>query len=457
MRRVYLDLMGIVPEPEEARRFLTDTSPNKRARLVDVLLERPEYADFWAMKWGDLLANSVLVVHDGTAYLQDWLRESFRTNKPYDQFVRELLTATGSSWDSGAVNYFARTPEDLVAVTSQVFLGVGLECARCHDHPSEKWKRDDFIGLTAFFSQVGSKGRRPPPVESITYLVFDQEYRHPETRQIVKPRLLDGTEPIIRPLEDRRKVLADWITSPQNPWFARATVNRIWRQLMGHGLIEPVDDIRVTNPATNEVLLDKLAEDFVKHQFDLRYLMRTVLNSATYQRSSVPTPRNAKDELNYSHYYLRRLTAEQLLDSIVQITGVPEEFLAYYPGIRSANIDDPGVPSMFLDIYDRPKRDAARCERKESISLRQSMHMLVGDTVNKKISDERGTLAQMVRKGRGDAEIVEHFYLAALSRLPTPQEQMDCSTVIAKASAREKGLQNVLWALLNGNEFLYNH
>jgi hypothetical protein len=332
-----------------------------------------------------------------------------------------------------------------------------LECARCHDHPSEKWKRDDFIGLTAFFSQVGSKGRRPPPVESITYLVFDQEYRHPETRQIVKPRLLDGTEPIIRPLEDRRKVLADWMTSPQNPWFARATVNRIWRQLMGHGLIEPVDDIRVTNPATNEVLLDKLAEDFVKHQFDLRHLMRTVLNSATYQRSSVPKPGNAKDELNYSHYYLRRLTAEQLLDSIVQITGVPEEFLAYYPGIRSANIDDPGVPSMFLDIYDRPKRDAARCERKESVSLRQSMHMLVGDTVNKKISDERGTLAQMVRKGKGDSEIVEHFYLAALSRLPTPQERVDCSTVIAKAAAREKGLQNVLWALLNGNEFLYNH
>jgi len=457
MRRVYLDLMGIVPEPEEARRFLTDTSPNKRARLVDALLERPEYADFWAMKWGDLLANSVLVVHDGTAYLQDWLRESFRTNKPYDRFVRELLTATGSSWDSGAVNYFARTPEDLVAVTSQVFLGVGLECARCHDHPSEKWKRDDFIGLTAFFSQVGSKGRRPPPVESITYLVFDQEYRHPETRQIVKPRLLDGTEPIIRPLEDRRKVLADWITSPQNPWFARATVNRIWRQLMGHGLVEPVDDIRVTNPATNEVLLDKLADDFVKYQFDLQHLMRTVLNSATYQRSSVPKPGNAKDELNYSHYYLRRLTAEQLLDSIVQITGVPEEFLAYYPGIRSANIDDPGVPSMFLDIYDRPKRDAARCERKESVSLRQSMHMLVGDTVNKKISDERGTLARMVRKGKDDAEIVEHFYLAALSRLPTPQEQMDCSTVIARASAREKGLQNVLWALLNGNEFLYNH
>jgi hypothetical protein len=457
MRRVYLDLMGVVPEPEEARHFLNDTSPDKRARLVDALLVRPEYAEFWAMKWGDLLANSVLVVHDGTAYLQDWLRESFRTNKPYDQFVRELLTATGSSWDSGAVNYFARTPEDLVAVTSQVFLGVGLECARCHDHPSEKWKRDDFIGLTAFFSQVGSKGRRPPPVESITYLVFDQEYRHPETRQIVKPRLLDGTEPIIRPLEDRRKVLADWITSPQNPWFARATVNRIWRQLMGHGLIEPVDDIRVTNPATNEVLLDKMAEDFAKHQFDLRHLMRTVLNSASYQRSSVPKPGNAKDELNYSHYYLRRLTAEQLLDSIVQITGVPEEFLAYYPGIRSANIDDPGVPSMFLDIYDRPKRDAARCERKESVSLRQSMHMLVGDTVNKKISDERGTLAKMVRKGKGDIEIVEHFYLAALSRLPTPQERLDCSTVIAKASAREKGLQNVLWALLNGNEFLYNH
>lgn len=457
IRRVYLDVTGILPEPEETRRFLKNPSPNKRAKLIDALLERPEYAEFWALKWGDLLANSVLVVHDGTAYLQDWLRESFRTNKPYDRFVRELLTATGSSWESGAVNYFARTAEDLVAVTSQVFLGVGLECARCHDHPSEKWKRDDFIGLTAFFSQVASKGRRPPPVEAITHLIFDQEYRHPETQQVVKPRLLDGTEPIIRPLEDRRKVLADWITSPENPWFARATVNRIWRQLMGRGLIEPVDDIRVTNPATNEALLERLADDFVKHGFDLRHLMRTVLSSATYQRSSIPKPGNAKDELNYSRYYLRRLTAEQLLDSIVQITGVPEQFLAYYPGIRSANIDDPGVPSMFLDIYDRPKRDAARCERKESISLRQSMHMLVGDTLNKKLSDERGTLAQLVNGGKGDAEIVEHFYLAALARFPTAQEKEDCLTVVARAERRDKGLQNMLWALLNGSEFLYNH
>jgi len=457
LRRAYLDLTGILPSPDEGRRFLKDSSPTKRGQLVDALLERPEYAEFWALKWGDLLANSVLVVHDGTAYLQDWLRDSFRRNKPYDQFVRELLTATGSSWESGAVNYFARTPEDLVAVTSQVFLGVGLECARCHDHPSEKWKRDDFIGLTAFFSQVASKGRRPPPVEAITYLIFDQEYRHPETKQIVKPRLLDGTEPIIRPLEDRRKVLADWITSPQNPWFARATVNRIWRQLMGRGLVEPVDDVRVTNPASNEVLLGKLADDFVKHQYDLRYLMRTVMNSATYQRSSVPKPGNTKDELNYSHYYLRRLTAEQLLDSIVQITGVPEEFLAYYPGIRSANIDDPGVPSMFLDIYDRPKRDAARCERKESVSLRQSMHMLVGDTINKKVSNERGTLAQLVRRGKSDSDIVEHFYLAALSRYPTAAEAEDCRTIVARAETRDRGLQNMLWALLNGNEFLYNH
>jgi len=200
-----------------------------------------------------------------------------------------------------------------------------------------------------------------------------------------------------------------------------------------------------------------LAHDFVKHQYDLRYLMRTVMNSATYQRSPVPKTGNAKDELNYSHYYLRRLTAEQLLDSIVQITGVPEEFLAYYPGIRSANIDDPGVPSMFLDIYDRPKRDAARCERKESVSLRQSMHMLVGDTINKKISNERGTLAQLVSRGESDSDIVEHFYLAALSRYPTAQEGEDCRTIIARAETRDKGLQNMLWALLNGNEFLYNH
>jgi hypothetical protein len=457
LRRVYLDVIGLVPPPDEARRFLGDPSPDKRAKLIDRLLESREFADFWGMKWAELMASNVFTVNDGTAYLQDWMRDAFAANKPYDQFVREILTAKGSTWDNGAANFFSRPAEDLTTLSATAFLGISIECARCHDHPFGIWKRDDFIGMTAFFAQMRGKGRRPPPVEAIHYVSFDQEYRHPDTKQVVRPRFLNGTEPAIRPMEDRRKVLADWMTSPENPWFARATVNRFWRQLMGKGLVEPVDDFRPTNPPADPALLNALARDFVEHHYDVRYLLRTILNSKTYQLSSIPKPANRDDEIDYSRYYMRRLTAEQMLDSVVEITGVPEKFLAYYPGVRAVNLADGGVPSSFLDMYDRPKRDAAKCERNENVSLRQAMNMMAGDTVNQKIRSDRGNLAKMIAEGRTDDQITEHFYLASLSRYPTPREKDVCRTAIGKASSRRAGLENVVWALLDSNEFLYNH
>ena len=459
IRRVYLDTIGVVPTVEETRRFLKDPSADKRARLVDSLLERPEYAEFWAVKWGDLFANSVLTSSDGTAYLQDWLRRAFQQNKPYDEFVTEILTATGSTWEVGAVNFFSRSTEDITTLASQAFLGLGIECARCHDHPSARWKREDFLAMAAFFSQLAGKGRRPPPTEAIRYIEYDKEFRHPETKQVVRPRFLDGAEPVIRPLQDRREVLAQWITSRDNPWFAPATVNRFWNQFMGRPLVDPVDDFRESNPATHHMLLRRLAEDFAEHGYDLHHLIRTITHSKTYQLSSVPQPANREDDINYSRYYLKRLTAEQLIDSMVQITGVPQDYLGYYPGVRAVNLADPGVPSAFLDMFDRPKRDAAKCERNESVSLRQAMHLLVGDTVNEKvrISARKGELARLLRENKTDLEIVDHFYLAALSRLPDPDEKDHCQTVIGRAKDRSTGLQNVLWALVSTNEFLYNH
>jgi hypothetical protein len=457
LRRAYLDVAGLVPPPDEARRFLGDRSPDKRAKLIDRLLESRDFADFWGMKWAELMASNVFTVNDGTAYFQDWMRDAFAANKPYDQFVREILTAKGSTWDNGAVNFFSRPAEDLTTLSATAFLGISIECARCHDHPFGIWKRDDFIGMTAFFAQMRGKGRRPPPVEAIHYVSFDQEYRHPDTKQVVRPRFLNGTEPAIRPMEDRRKVLADWMTSPENPWFARATVNRFWRQLMGKGLVEPVDDFRPTNPPADPALLDVLARNFVEHHYDVRYLLRTILNSKTYQLSSIPKPANSDDEIDYSRYYMRRLTAEQMLDSVVEITGVPEKFLAYYPGVRAVNLADGGVPSSFLDMYDRPKRDAAKCERNENVSLRQAMNMMAGDTVNQKIRSDRGNLARMIGDGLTDDQITEHFYLASLSRYPTTSEKEMCRTAIGKASSRRAGLENVVWALLDSNEFLYNH
>ncbi len=399
IRRAYLDVIGLLPTVEEAKEFLADSSSDKRARLIDRLLARQDCADFWAMKWGDLFASNVFTVVDGTAYLQDWLREAFAANKPYDEFVRQVLTATGSTWDVGAVNFSLRPPEDLATLTAQTLLGLSIECARCHDHPSEKWKREDFISLT----------------------------------------------------------LADWIASPENPWFARATVNRFWRQLLGRGLVEPVDDFRSTNPATNTELLDRLAQDFIAHRFDVKHLLRTILNSRTYQLSSLPAAGNSGDQMLYSRYYLRRLSAEQLLDSLVEVTGVPEKFLAYYPGMRAVNVADPGIPSPFVDMYDRPKRDAAKCERNESVSLRQAMNMVAGETVNRKIRSDSGTLAALVKAGRSDDEVIEHFYLAALARRPSAQEKDACLTALGRAPSRLRGLQNVMWALLNCNEFLFNH
>ena len=459
VRRVYLDIIGIVPTADEAREFLSNPAHDKRERLIDSLLERPEYAEFWAAKWGDLFANSVLTSSDGTAYLQDWLRTAFGENKPYNRFVTEILTSTGSTWQVGAVSFFSRSTEDVTTLATQAFLGVGIECARCHDHPSAKWTRDDFLSMAAFFSQLAGKGLRPPPVEAIRYIQYDKEFRHPETKQVVRPRFLDGTVPLIRPLQDRREVLAAWITAEENPWFARATVNRFWNQFMGRPLVDPVDDFRASNPSTNAALLDRLSEDFVEHGFDLHHLIRTITNSRTYQLSSVPELGNGDDEINYSRYYLKRLTAEQLADSVVQVTGVPQDYLGYYPGVRAVNLADPGVPSAFLDMFDRPKRDAAKCERNESVSLRQAMHLLVGDTVNEKIkaSSERGELARLIAAGRTDEEIVDHFYLASLSRRPEPDERDYCQTVVARAEDRVEGLENVLWALLNTNEFLYNH
>ncbi len=459
LRRAYLDVLGILPTVEEARVFLADNSPDKRSRLIAQLLERPEYADFWAAKWGDLFANSVLTSSDGTAYMQDWLRTAFRENKPYDDFVAEILTSTGSTWEVGAVSYFSRSTEDVVTLTAQAFLGLSLECARCHDHPSANWKREDFIATAAFFSQLAGKGLRPPPTEVIRYLNYDQEYRHPETKQVVKPRFLDGTEPLIRPLEDRREVLARWITSPDNQWFARATVNRFWNQFMGRALVDPVDDFRSANPPTNAELLDRLAADFIENGYDLHHLIRRIMESNTYQLSSLPRPQSREDDINYSRFYLKRLTAEQLMDSIVQVTGTPQDYLGYYPGARAVSLADPGVPSAFLDMFDRPKRDAAKCERNESVSLRQAMHLLVGDTLNKKLeaSAEKGELARLLADGKSDEEIVEHFYLAALTRFPHADEKDYCLSVISKADERERGLRNAVWAILSTNEFLYNH
>jgi hypothetical protein len=349
-----------------------------------------------------------------------------------------------------------KKPEDLATFTSQVFLGVSLECARCHDHPNENWRRDDFMGLAAFFSQVKFKGG-PRNNERYLYIDPDLEFKHPDTKAPVRAKFLGGAWAEFAPGEDRRARFADWLTSPSNPYFARAAVNRVWKELMGRGLVDPADDFRATNPPSHPELLDRLASEFVGHGFDLRWLIRTICASRSYQLSSLQDEANRADTSAFARSALRRLTAEQLLDAISQVTEVPEQFPYFYPGKRAIQLPDPIVDSYFLTIFDRATRENATCTRKHSTSMTQSLHLATGDTINAKLRSSRGVVARLLEAGRSDSEIIEHFYLAALSRPPTDEERRVAEEGIRRGANRRAGVEDVLWALLDSKEFLYNH
>jgi hypothetical protein len=457
MRRAYLDIIGIIPTSDEAREFLADKDSHKRSRLVDQLLKRPEYADFWALYWGDHLNNTKQLLYNKGPYVfTRWLHDAFAKNLPYDQFARELLTSSGDMYQAGATNYYPLMKKelDLAAITSQLFLGITIECARCHNHPLEKWTQSDFSGMAAFFSQVRYKNSGPRNNERTLYVDFKRQFQHPDSKQVFLPKPLDG--PALAPGDtvDRRELLADWLTSPKNPFFAKAIVNRMWRNFMGRGLVEPVDDFRITNPATNEPLLDALARDFIAHGYDLHQLIRTIAASRSYQLSGVPTESNRDDKMAYSRHYSRRLTAEQLLDSIAEATGVEEKFTSLYPGTRASQLPEPEIESYFLEVFDRPSRQLI-CERKQPPTLNQALHLIGGDTIQKKVSSERGALARM--KGRPVDEVIEELYLRTVSRHPDAEERQTAKKVAAKAQEPQRGLEDVFWALLNSKEFLYNH
>ncbi len=460
LRRVYLDTIGVIPTAGEARAFLADSGPEKRARVVDGLLDRPEYADFWSLYWGDHLNNTKQLLYNKGPYtFTRWLYDRFRENMPYDEFVRALLTSSGNMYDSPATSYFPlmKKPLDIAAQTSQLFLGVSIECARCHDHPLEKWTQDDYNGMAAFFSQVRYKGGAGPRNnERILYLDFDREFEHPENGRTYRPKALGAARARIDSWTDRREALADWMTAPDNPYFARAIVNRMWKQFMGRGIVEPVDDFRDTNPPANPSLLDALARDFIASGYDLKHLIRTITSSRSYQLSSVPNEANRDDTAGHSRYYARRLTAEQLLDSISLATGVPEEFPSLYPGTRAAQLPEPEVPSYFLDVFDRPSRQLV-ADRVQTNSLNQALHLISGETIQDKVSDRGGTLHRLLEGGASDEEIVEELYLGALARFPDAAELAAARRTVDAAGSRAEGLEDLFWALLNSKEFVYQH
>lgn len=463
LRRVSLDLTGQTPTPEQVRAFLADPAPvkTKRAKLIDRLIAGRAYTDHWTVKWADLLQNSRKYIGEkGTFGFQEWIRESIAANKPYDRMVRELLTSRGSSYDEPAANYYriTRDAKPTMEKTTQVFLGVRMVCAQCHDHPFERWTQNQYYQMSAFFSAVGLRAGYEVGEE----ILFDQragyEMKHPKDGRVVKPEfLIASAKPVAIPEgPQRRDALAEWLVSKENPFFAKAIVNRVWSYFLGKGIIDPVDDIRASNPPVNAALLEALTRDFTDHNFDLQHLMRTIANSRTYQAAITTNEWNRDDAINFSHFLPRRMSAEQLMDAVNTASGAKAVFPEVPADLNASQFPDPHVGKEgFLDVFGRPLRESAcECERRTDFSLPQALNLVNGRTISDAVADPKGRVARLVLSGKEDGAIVEELYLAALGRLPDPAEAQRAIKYLAPGP-RATRAQDLLWALLNSKGFLY--
>ena len=468
LRRVYLDLIGTLPTADEARRFLADQRTNRRALLVDELLARPEFADYWALKWADLLRVDRQALGFKPAYDEyRWIRQSLATGMPLDQFAREIVTASGPLAENPQGHLFRAVPEPGKAAStlSQVFLGVRVECAQCHHHPYDRWGQDDYYAMAAYFAPLS---RRDSPLGEILVAAGAAEATHPKTGQKIAPRPLgverssfrsgNGMNPV---LPDPRHELAAWMTSPDNPFFAKNLANRVWAHFLGRGLVEPVDDVRPTNPPSNPELLDALAADLVQQKFDLRGLIRTICASRVYQHSTRPNPTNERDEQNYSRALLKRLDAEVLLDAVCQTTGVPEKFSGASAGTRAIELWDSQVEHDFLRLFGRPVRaSACECERVVEPSVAQVLHLLNSERVQQKLSHDAGLIASLCRRESDDGRLAEELYLTIFSRFPTAGERQTAVGHLQRATdaaARRAAAEDLAWTMLNSLEFVFNH
>ena len=470
LRRAYLDAAGVLPTAEEVEEFLSDKSTDKRAKAIDRLLEREEFFDYWAYKYSDLLLVSSRKLRPNAMWaFYNWIRDSVKQNKPWDKFAWEIFTSSGSSRENGALNYFVLHKDtiDLAENATQAFMGQRLTCARCHNHPLEKWTQQQYYQFANLFARVGQKNGDKAG-EMVIYAKASGDINHPRLLRPLQPTPLDGKAIALDAPEDRRLHFARWLTSKDNDYFVRNIVNRVWGNYFGRGLVHPVDDVRATNPASNEELFDAVCKDFIAHGFDVKHLMRTIMNSATYQLSSDPNATNGADNVYYSKYIVKRLPGEVILDAMSQVTGVPTAFPGYASGTRAMQLPDVRVTSQFLSVFGRPERiicDAA--ERSVDPSIAQALHVINGDTLNKKLSDPNGYVSLFQRLGLSDSRILDQVYLSAFSRYPTDDERRSISETLAKArlaggtpeatkEARRQGLEDMMWALLTSKEFLFN-
>ncbi|HWG44345.1 MAG TPA: DUF1549 domain-containing protein [Gemmataceae bacterium] len=462
LRRVTVDLCGRLPTLTETRTFLADTSADKRTKAIDRLLDSPDYPAYFAMRWGSILRNSNLAGANQAAYaFHNWIKDMIARNRPYDEFVRGIVAAAGEWQQAPAINWYWQSRDDqlhqVTADTAQVFLGVRLQCARCHHHPYERWGQQDYYGLAGFFTRLGRKSfGEPPPYYAAASPTTGE--KDPLTGKTPEPKYPDGSEAKFTPEEDPRHALVDWMARPDNPFFARALVNRMWGHFLGRGLYHEVDDQRETNPPSNPELLDALARDFVRHKFDVKHIIRTILNSRVYQLSATPTPHNQNDRQNYARYYARRMPAEVFLDAVNQTTGAKGGFSGVSSNARAVDLPHEGFGSYFLDTFDRPRRvTGCECERSTGATLAQVLLLANSDEIESKIAAGEGRIARLMKEKKPLRDIIEELYLTAYSRPPTADELRRTLTHAERVDKKQQALEDVLWAILNTKEFMFNH
>jgi hypothetical protein len=477
IRRVHFDLLGLLPSAGETRRFLADPAPDKRERMIDALLARPEYAERWGGRWSDLLRNEEKQLdRKGVTLFYDWLCRSFAENKPLNTLARELLASRGSTYAEPAANYYRglREPYLRAEAMAQVFLGVRIQCAKCHNHPFDRWTQNDYHQLAAFFPRVQYKivdNTRRDKLdkhefigEQIVYMDASSEVKHPVTGAVLMPRFLGSHTFELSEKDDRLILLADWVARPDNPFFARTQANRIWSYLMGRGIVEPNDDFRQSNPPANAALLDALEAELKRSGFDQKQLIRLIMNSRTYQLSAVPNETNADDETNFSRTVIRSLPAETLLDAINQVCGTRITFEHHADARRAGTL--PALPSLrrgesfqgayrFLRVFGKPERLlSCDCERSDAATLAQALTMITGDVLNQALSAADNRLAALLASKATSESIVEELYLVALSRYPTPGERSALTALLDAARDRRAALEDITWGILNSKEFL---
>ncbi len=461
LRRVTLDLVGVPPTIEEVTAFENDTTETqaKRAAKVEQLLAGPGYVEHWTLKWSDLLLNRRKTVTErGVWAFRNWIRQAIATNKPYEQFAAELITANGNTFENPAANYFriAREPKLVMENMTQVFLGTRFNCNQCHDHPFERWTQRQYYDLAAYFADVG---RRPMPDgdEFIFTMGAPTAVVNPDTNQAASPKFPFEHSGAIDAGAARREQLAQWLTAKENPYFAKSIVNRYWSYFFGRGIIDPVDDIRASNPASNPELLDALTKDFIEHNHDLKRLIRLICSSVTYQRSLDANVWNEDDTANFSHALPRRLAAEQLYDSIIQATGAPRALPGVPAGFRAAELPDPQVEVAFLDMFGRaPRESPCECERTSDVSLGQTLNMVNGSTIGDAIAHPQGIVARSIAAGATSDRLIETIYLSVLCRKPAPEELTQAQAYFAAAGSPKEAAEDLMWALINSPGFLFN-